>query len=1507
MQVDPTSMNVGDGSPVIKEAGAPNKASVSMVGNPPQTLPPELRGDGPLSQQTTTATAMDCKASDFSSEGSNLNHRPEVPPCPQHEGALLLSPASVSIASLRKSVEVPKPAMDGSPIFSTQQWTCNKKPPPNSSHGGVTPSKRTNSQAQSIISLPAGFQCSSLFKPGQPVAFLPSTTFSPPLCKISLPPGLGQIAALREATASQLHVECRPQASSSGVAPNLQTYPYPFSVAKAPVPEARPPSTAAHKNKHGPVSGSNNSKAGAERSSPLHSVALPIVARPLKQPTLSPAPPPPVSVSPSTPPAIVSSHSRLLNHLENSPSHQGVDKTSIMYARLKSQCVVVQEHTVTEERDVPLDLSSKSKRPKVAKEPQDPSPASECHLTEDGQGCDPIPSKRLAPATFGPGSPLPIFPEALRNGTPPKQASRLLNHQAHKPSMAWAKSPHGATSNLVGTYVGVASPILASTLRSKDAGFVEDLQSTAKQVTISIIDQGEQLVSRVMKGPSVVRDTQHTLGSKYTDSACLPRTQVCTPKDGCPAVLSVSAGSNPHCKLSGGRTMVPLSPTVENPARHQPVCLPHQGSTVKQKIIQVTPKLRVTTGCKGPLFQSTHPSQSKMIEKKWAKTKSPLSNLESIVKQKALETSVLSGDGCCKAASAGPRRPEAVSLHLRPQDTPSGGFPLFRPMKRREGKVKTDSLEALPAKISSKQENGSIAEPREKSTENIGQEENIGSEECSDNSKLVAQGQILGGSGPVDKNGVKTKSQKDEEKPVPESLSVKLEGLALSIVKGQSADVAEQGKELNVTRETPPSKGEVTVNKHKKISPNKLDRSSSVSSKKMVRCLKRSREKEGSTSEWPHRRKKKQGAPVLESGQLDMATSQLTEEREKAGSGWSNLADVTRPPHVKAGNEGSSVVDTPGLQGSPGWLNKEAGPVANCPPRAKRGRRPAEKKLSAAKDSPPALQTQVRRKRGRPRSNPLPDQACLGTTKPVPAGAEGDPSPRKKRKRRRNRKYQNGEYVMERDQTGEGDGKCVATRQATRAGTDQRVGLYPRLSATLACRGSSPDRTPRRALQTRSGSTRQSERPASPEPEDKPSGKRKFKSKHLCDTEEKKIKTKRGNSGKRSAPLVSDGDGSPVKKPLDLPTPPRGLPSPPTSRRGSGGRGRTPESPPGRPAPPEVRRLIVNKNAGETLLQRAARLGYQEVVLYCLEKDEREVNRRDNAGYTALHEACARGWTQIVQVLLEHGADVNCSAQDGTRPIHDAVASDNLPAVWMLLNRGADPTLATYSGQTAVKLAQSNGMKTFLSEYFADLDGRTNQDPSVHWDFYSSSVFEAGQEACWNFLLSFPEEKEKEERKEASAEEDCFMFEFSSEPLLPCYYVQVSLSQGFCNWFLLPDVLRRLKMSARIFRARYPHLEVVSVSWAELCRQVSVSQVTLAPEDSQAGEDEEAGGQVELVRCVSELQELLGSSVHFLEAETSDTPGPLGRQSPPATQICPKTDSNSQPSKSKKSNQKEES
>uniref|UniRef100_A0A8C5H546 BCL-6 corepressor PCGF1 binding domain-containing protein n=1 Tax=Gouania willdenowi TaxID=441366 RepID=A0A8C5H546_GOUWI len=176
-------------------------------------------------------------------------------------------------------------------------------------------------------------------------------------------------------------------------------------------------------------------------------------------------------------------------------------------------------------------------------------------------------------------------------------------------------------------------------------------------------------------------------------------------------------------------------------------------------------------------------------------------------------------------------------------------------------------------------------------------------------------------------------------------------------------------------------------------------------------------------------------------------------------------------------------------------------------------------------------------------------------------------------------------------------------------------------------------------------------------------------------------------------------------------------------------------------------------------------------------------------------------------------------------------------------------------------------------EYFTDLEGRKELDPSLPWDFYSSSLFETDQqEPCWDFLLS-DENQEQEEsaprKDEQDSDKDCLLFEFSSEPLLPCYHVQVSLTQGFCNWFLLTDVLKRLKMSSRIFRARYPHLEVVSLSQAELRTQVSVSQVSAALKEEDE-EEEEEGGLVELVHCVPELQRLLGSSIQILHEEEEE-------------------------------------
>ncbi|XP_058464152.1 protein piccolo [Malaya genurostris] len=135
----------------------------------------------------------------------------------------------------------------------------------------------------------------------------------------------------------------------------------------------------------------------------------------------------------------------------------------------------------------------------------------------------------------------------------------------------------------------------------------------------------------------------------------------------------------------------------------------------------------------------------------------------------------------------------------------------------------------------------------------------------------------------------------------------------------------------------------------------------------------------------------------------------------------------------------------------------------------------------------------------------------------------------------------------------------------------------------------------------------------------------------------------------------------------------------------------------------EIRSWVLNKGVGESVMHKAARLGYTDVIVYCLERLEMDPDLKDNAGYTPLHEACAKGHLDICNYLLQYGASHSETAPSGVRPLHEAVENSFIEVVRLLLAFGADPMLATYAGQTPIQLAENNEMALFLENHLYDI------------------------------------------------------------------------------------------------------------------------------------------------------------------------------------------------------------
>jgi len=95
-------------------------------------------------------------------------------------------------------------------------------------------------------------------------------------------------------------------------------------------------------------------------------------------------------------------------------------------------------------------------------------------------------------------------------------------------------------------------------------------------------------------------------------------------------------------------------------------------------------------------------------------------------------------------------------------------------------------------------------------------------------------------------------------------------------------------------------------------------------------------------------------------------------------------------------------------------------------------------------------------------------------------------------------------------------------------------------------------------------------------------------------------------------------------------------------------------------------------------------------------KEIADVNELNTSGISLLHEAAAKGDTEGVKLLLDHGAEVNRQSLNGSSPLHEAVRQGNAVTASILIEHGADLFTEMDNGLLPIDLAPDNDMKRFI-------------------------------------------------------------------------------------------------------------------------------------------------------------------------------------------------------------------
>ncbi|XP_050294137.1 ankyrin repeat and KH domain-containing protein 1-like isoform X2 [Anthonomus grandis grandis] len=125
---------------------------------------------------------------------------------------------------------------------------------------------------------------------------------------------------------------------------------------------------------------------------------------------------------------------------------------------------------------------------------------------------------------------------------------------------------------------------------------------------------------------------------------------------------------------------------------------------------------------------------------------------------------------------------------------------------------------------------------------------------------------------------------------------------------------------------------------------------------------------------------------------------------------------------------------------------------------------------------------------------------------------------------------------------------------------------------------------------------------------------------------------------------------------------------------------------------------------GYTPLMEAAREGHEEMVHLLLGQGANINAQTDETQETALTLACCGGFTEVADILLKGGADIELGA---STPLMEASQEGHLELVRFLLEYGANVNAVTQTNDTALTYACENGhtdVAELLIQYGADIE-----------------------------------------------------------------------------------------------------------------------------------------------------------------------------------------------------------